>query len=92
MMTFTQGNLLDASVEALVNTVNTVGVMGKGIALMFKEAFPANFRAYEEACEQKQSRLEDVRDREPDLLRTARDYQLPNQETLAAAFETGMDH
>ena len=40
MVTFTQGNLLDGAVEALVNTVNTVGVMGKGIALMFKEAFP----------------------------------------------------
>lgn len=50
MMRFVTGNLLDAQVEALVNTVNTVGVMGKGIALMFKEAFPANFRAYEEAC------------------------------------------
>ena len=50
MMQFTQGNLLDAPVEALVNTVNTVGVMGKGIALMFKEAFPANFDAYEDAC------------------------------------------
>jgi len=50
MMRFTQGNLLDAPVEALVNTVNTVGVMGKGIALMFKEAFPANFLAYEDAC------------------------------------------
>jgi O-acetyl-ADP-ribose deacetylase (regulator of RNase III) len=54
MMKFTQGNLLDASAEALVNTVNTVGVMGKGIALMFKEAFPANFRAYEEACKHEQ--------------------------------------
>jgi O-acetyl-ADP-ribose deacetylase (regulator of RNase III) len=49
MITFRKGNLLDAPVEALVNTVNTVGVMGKGIALMFKEAFPQNFRAYEEA-------------------------------------------
>ena len=45
MVKFTQGNLLDAPTEALVNTVNTVGVMGKGIALMFKEAFPANFQA-----------------------------------------------
>ena len=52
MITFVKGNLLEAPVEALVNTVNTVGVMGKGIALMFKEAFPPNFRAYEEACEQ----------------------------------------
>ncbi len=50
MMRFTQGNLLDARVDALVNTVNTVGVMGKGIALMFKERFPENFAAYEAAC------------------------------------------
>jgi O-acetyl-ADP-ribose deacetylase (regulator of RNase III) len=57
MIKFTQGNLLEAPVEALVNTVNTVGVMGKGIALMFKEAFPANFRAYEEACKNKQVKI-----------------------------------
>jgi len=46
----TTGNLLEAEVEALVNTVNTVGIMGKGIALMFKEAFPENFRQYAAAC------------------------------------------
>jgi len=40
MISFTQGNLLDSNVEAVVNTVNTVGIMGKGIALMFKEKFP----------------------------------------------------
>ena len=45
------GNLLEADVEALVNTVNTVGVMGKGIALQFKKAFPDNFKAYKRACE-----------------------------------------
>ena len=50
MITFTSGNLLKADVEAVVNTVNTVGVMGKGIALMFKEAFPTNFDAYALAC------------------------------------------
>lgn len=50
MMRFTQGNLLDADVEAVVNTVNTVGVMGKGIALMFKERFPKNYEAYVAAC------------------------------------------
>ncbi|MBC2779172.1 type II toxin-antitoxin system antitoxin DNA ADP-ribosyl glycohydrolase DarG [Parasphingopyxis marina] len=50
MITYTQGNLLEADAEALVNTVNTVGVMGKGIALMFKENFPANFNAYAAAC------------------------------------------
>lgn len=46
-----QGNLLDAEAEALVNTVNTVGVMGKGIALQFKKAFPKNFDAYKQACD-----------------------------------------
>ena len=50
MIRFTQGNLLDADVEAVVNTVNTVGVMGKGIALMFKDKFPENYKAYEAAC------------------------------------------
>ncbi|HHR6080561.1 TPA: type II toxin-antitoxin system antitoxin DNA ADP-ribosyl glycohydrolase DarG [Providencia alcalifaciens] len=50
MIKFIQGNLLEADVEALVNTVNTVGVMGKGIALMFKERYPANMAAYSEAC------------------------------------------
>lgn len=50
MIRFTQGNLLEAPVEAVVNTVNTVGVMGKGIALMFKERFPENTKAYETAC------------------------------------------
>lgn len=54
MITFTQGNLLDARVEALVNTVNTVGVMGKGIALMFKERFDENYRRYAAACKAKE--------------------------------------
>ena len=60
MITFTEGNLLEAKAEALVNTVNTVGVMGKGIALMFKEAFPENFRAYEDACKKKQINVGNV--------------------------------
>lgn len=51
MIRCTQGNLIDAPVEALVNTVNEVGVMWKGIALMFKDAFPDESRAYEKACE-----------------------------------------
>lgn len=45
-----QGNLLAADVDALVNTVNTVGVMGKGIALQFKKAYPDMFRAYQAAA------------------------------------------
>ena len=44
------GNLLSADVEALVNTVNTVGVMGKGLALHFRRKFPANFEIYAAAC------------------------------------------
>lgn len=54
MINYTQGNLLDAPVEALVNTVNTVGVMGKGIALMFKERFAKNMDEYARACKAKQ--------------------------------------
>lgn len=45
-----KGDLLAADVEALVNPVNTKGVMGKGLALQFKKAFPDNFSAYQEAC------------------------------------------
>lgn len=56
MITFTQGNLLEARAEALVNTVNTVGVMGKGIALMFKERFVENFHSYAAACKAKEVR------------------------------------
>lgn len=50
MIELIHGNLLKADAEALVNTVNTDGYMGKGIALQFKQAFPANFAAYERAC------------------------------------------
>lgn len=52
MITFTQGNLLESGAQALVNTVNTVGVMGKGIALMFKERFAQNYQLYAAACKQ----------------------------------------
>jgi O-acetyl-ADP-ribose deacetylase (regulator of RNase III) len=50
MITYTKGNMLTANVEALVNPVNTEGVMGKGIALHFKERFPENYAAYRAAC------------------------------------------
>jgi O-acetyl-ADP-ribose deacetylase (regulator of RNase III) len=52
-----QGDLLSADAEALVNTVNTVGVMGKGIALQFKQAFPDNYSAYEAACKRGEVQL-----------------------------------
>jgi O-acetyl-ADP-ribose deacetylase (regulator of RNase III) len=51
---FCQGNILEASAEALVNTVNTVGIMGKGVALQFKRAFPDNYKAYAAACKRKE--------------------------------------
>lgn len=47
------GNILSADVEALVNTVNCVGVMGRGIALQFRKAFPANYDAYKAVCDRK---------------------------------------
>jgi O-acetyl-ADP-ribose deacetylase (regulator of RNase III) len=47
---FRKGNLFEAGTEALVNAVNTEGVMGKGIALQFKLAFPEMFVSYREAC------------------------------------------
>ena len=47
MIEWKEGNILEADAEALVNTVNTVGVMGKGIALQFKRAFPAMFSEYQ---------------------------------------------
>ena len=52
-----EGNLLDSNAEAVLNTVNTVGVMGKGIALQFKRAFPDNFQAYEHACKKGEVKL-----------------------------------
>ena len=54
MIRYTQGDLLQADAEALVNAVNTVGVMGKGIALMFKQRFPGNYRHYAAACKAQQ--------------------------------------
>ena len=50
MLRYTKGDILAAEAEALVNTVNCVGIMGRGIALQFKKAFPENFKAYEAAC------------------------------------------
>ncbi|MBU2601023.1 MAG: macro domain-containing protein [Actinobacteria bacterium] len=50
MITFARGDILRAECEALVNSVNCVGVMGRGVALQFKQAYPANFKAYAAAC------------------------------------------
>lgn len=53
MIKYTIGDILESDAEALVNTVNCVGVMGRGIALQFKKAFPLNFKEYKAACERK---------------------------------------
>src|ERR1051325_9501250 len=50
MINYTDGNILASDAEALVNTVNCVGIMGRGVALQFKKAFPSNFNAYAAAC------------------------------------------
>jgi O-acetyl-ADP-ribose deacetylase (regulator of RNase III) len=52
MLEYRHGNLLEADTQALINTVNCVGVMGKGIALQFKQAFPENFKQYAKACKE----------------------------------------
>jgi len=50
MIEYRQGDLLEADTESLVNSVNTVGVMGKGLALAFRRMFPQNYAAYRAAC------------------------------------------
>ncbi|NVK53834.1 MAG: macro domain-containing protein [Flavobacteriaceae bacterium] len=52
MIQFVEGNILESHASALINTVNTEGVMGKGIALQFKKEFPHNFKVYEKACKE----------------------------------------
>lgn len=52
MIEITRGDILQADAEALVNTVNCVGVMGRGIALQFKKEFPDNFRQYKAVCDE----------------------------------------
>ena len=54
MISYTTGDLLKSEAQALVNTVNTEGVMGKGLALQFKSAFPENYKIYRNACKKGQ--------------------------------------
>ena len=54
MVEYKTGNILVEEVEALVNAVNSVGFMGRGIALQFKKAWPENFKSYEAACHRKE--------------------------------------
>ena len=50
MIEYKTGDILREDAEAIVNTVNCVGIMGRGIALQFKNTYPANFEAYAAAC------------------------------------------
>jgi len=54
MIKYIEGNLLESEAQVLVNTVNTVGIMGKGIALQFKKTFPLNYKLYKKACDNKE--------------------------------------
>src|SRR5712675_2228200 len=56
MMQYRHGDILQAEAEALVNTVNCVGIMGRGVALQFKNAYPDNFKAYAAACAREEVR------------------------------------
>lgn len=80
MIKFLKGDLLKADAHALVNTVNTVGVMGKGIALQFREAFPYNYKVYSQAC--KKNELE------PGKLLSVPDSNLLYGEKLIVNFPT----
>nr|WP_236590078.1 macro domain-containing protein [Sphingobacterium multivorum] len=80
MIKFLKGDLLKAQAQALVNTVNTVGVMGKGIALQFKEAFPYNNKIYIQACKNKEL--------EPGKLLMVKDNNLLYGEKLIINFPT----
>ena len=57
MIYYVTGNLLESKAEALVNTVNTDGIMGKGIALQFKNTFPNNFKEYVTACKNREIKI-----------------------------------
>lgn len=57
MIQYITGNILDSNAKALVNTVNTMGVMGKGIALQFKKAYPNNYKAYEKASKREEIKV-----------------------------------
>src|ERR1700743_2178111 len=60
MIRYIEGNILESSANALVNTVNTVGVMGKGLALQFKKEFPQNYKAYQQACKSNNFKIGDL--------------------------------
>ncbi len=97
MIRFSTGDLFDEDVEALVNAVNCVGVIGRGISLQFKERFPANFRAYASACHRDQVRPEIMfvfKTGQPNNPRYIINFPAKrhwNNESLIADIEAGLD-
>ena len=84
MITYKTGDILAEPAEALVNTVNCVGIMGRGVALQFKRAFPDNFKAYAARCKRKQMRPGQVFVFERDVVVPPPvHHQLPDQAALA---------
>ena len=86
MISVVTGNLFDSDAQALVNTVNTVGVMGKGIALQFKEAYPDNYRIYRKACKEGTFSVGQM------LVTSVNDiyHQFPYKDRLAQAFRVSL--
>jgi len=72
MIDLRQGDILRADAEALVNTVNCVGIMGRGIALQFRKAFPSNYKAYKAACDRNRLHLGTVLVHDLDRLQNPR--------------------
>jgi O-acetyl-ADP-ribose deacetylase (regulator of RNase III) len=72
------GDLFGSGAQTLVNTVNSVGVMGKGVALEFKKRFPAMFDDYVRRCERKE-----IRPGRPYLYRDLSEVQIVNFPTKA---------
>ena len=83
MIEYASGDILKSETDALVNTVNCVGVMGRGIALQFKHAYPENFRAYATACRRGEVQPGRMFVFETGVHRAALHHQLPNQAPLA---------
>ena len=76
MIKYKRGNIIAEDTEAIVNAVNCVGIMGRGLALQFKKSFPENFKAYTTACDRKEVQL--GRMFVSDTLKTSRPYYIIN--------------
>jgi O-acetyl-ADP-ribose deacetylase (regulator of RNase III) len=83
MISYIEGDLLSANTQAFVNTVNTIGVMGKGIALQFKERFPSNLNVYLAACKNNEM--------VPGKMLVVKEYIISGEEKIIINFPTKKD-